>query len=119
MVGDVLAAMFVVLLALYGCAQLIRRVCLWITRCPRCTWCCRVAVPHSRTELEPLFRCLESQAVWAESADDRRTLVLLPEGTVGQPELTALMEEHPSVIPVTASQLYAMLLQLAAEDKDD
>ncbi len=118
MVGDVLAAMVVVFLALYGCAQLIRRVCLWLTRCPRCTWCCRVAVPRSRAALEPLFRCLESQAVWADP-DCRRTLVLLPEDAVGAPELTALMGEHPSVIPVTAPQLHAMLLQLAEAEKDD
>ena len=117
MVGEILAGIFVVFLALYGCAQLVRRICLWVTRCPACTWCCRLAIPRNRAALAPLFRCLESQAVWADSPGDRRTLVLLPEGSVGCPELAALAQEHPSVVPVTAAQLHAMLIQLAAEEE--
>ena len=121
MIGEAIALILMLLLALYGCAQLIRRFCLWVTRCPRCAWCCRVAVPRSRTALAPLLRCLESQAVWDDwggiSADCRRTLVLLPDALT-QEELTPLLREAPSVIPVTASQLHAMLLQLAAEERE-
>ncbi|MBQ8683051.1 MAG: hypothetical protein IJ518_00865 [Clostridia bacterium] len=122
MVGEAIAMILALLLALYGCAQLIRRVCLWAFRCPGCAWCCRLAVPRDRTALAPLLRCLESQAVWEDwdgaPACCRRTLVLLPEETVGREDVALLFREAPSVIPVTATQLYAMLLQLAAEENN-
>ncbi len=118
--GEIIACIFVLLLALYGCAQLIRRLCLWVTRCPGCAVCCRLAVPRNRAALVPLLRCLESQAVWDDPTGCRHTLVLLPElDTEQQHQLERAMEEAPSVIPVTASQLHAMLLQLATEDTNE
>ena len=122
MMGEAIAAVLVLLLALYGCAQLVRRVCLWLTRCPGCVWCCRVAVPRSRTALAPLLRCLESQAVWDEwgglPAGCRHTLLLLPNDGVEQETLVPLLREAPSVTPVTVEQLAAMLQQVAAEETE-
>ena len=55
-VWEGLVWVFVLLLALYGCTQAVRRLCLWLTRCPRCVQCCRLAIPRQRAELEPLVR---------------------------------------------------------------
>ena len=117
--GEKVACVFVLLLAVYGCAQGVRRLCLWLTRCPRCTTCCRVAVPRNGAALAPLMRCLQSQAVWGDSSW-RYTLVLLPSlDEEERKQLEILRRETPSVIPVTPTQLYGMLLQLTAEEKED
>ncbi len=107
MLGEWLAAVLVLLLALYGCVCLIRRVCLWAVRCPRAVKCYRLAVPQTKTALPPLFRCLQAQAAWADSRTER-TLVLLPNDEEEQPLLTRLAEMYPAVTVVTAQAVAAM-----------
>lgn len=116
--GDGIAIVLVIFLAVYGCAQLVRRVCLWLTRCPDCAVCCRIAVPRNGVALAPLVRCLQSQSVWDEAY--RHTLLLIPSTDEEQRrQLVILRREAPSVIPVTSAQLCAMLLQLAAENSEE
>lgn len=114
--GESLAWFCVILLSVYGCAQGIRRLCLWLTRCPRCVECCRLAIPRDRAELAPLVRCLQSQAVWDDPAVCRHTLVVLPEGVdLADKELWKIFEEAPWVIPVTYEDLTAMVRQIVQE----
>lgn len=121
---ETIAWVVVLLLALYGCAQVIRRLCLWLTRCPGCAVCCRVAVPRKGAALAPLVRCLESQAVWGDGGcpygEGRHTLLVLPPLSEEERlQLPVLRREAPSVIPVTADQVYAILQQLAAEEPEE
>ena len=105
------------LLAIYGCTQAVRRLCLWLTRCPRCVECCRLAIPRETAELAPLVRCLQSQAVWDEPTTCRYTLVVLPQDANHMnEEMKRIFEEAPWVIPVTCEELTAMVRQ-AASDK--
>lgn len=114
--GESLAWFCVMLLAVYGCAQAVRRLCLWLTRCPQCVECCRLAIPRERAELAPLVRCLQSQAVWEDPAVCRHTLVVLPEGLdLEDAELWKIFEEAPWVIPVTYDDLTAMVRQMITE----
>ena len=107
----------VVLLTVYGCAQAVRRLCLWITRCPRCVECCRLAIPRETAELAPLLRCLQSQAVWDDPAICRHTLVVLPPNVDWTDEtLQKLFEEAPAVIPVTCEDLAALVQQMIKEN---
>lgn len=116
-VGEMMAAVLVLLLALYGCAGLIRRVCLWLTSCPGCAYCCRLAVPRRHTALAPLARCLQSQTVWDDPTGCGHTLLLLPENREENPEeLDKIWSQAPTVIPVTAAQLQEMLEILAQEE---
>lgn len=104
--GEAVAWIATLLLALYGCAQLIRRLCLWMARCPRCAQCYRLAVPGEGAAPEPLLRCLQAQAVWGETDGCRRTLLVLPENE----ELPEnLLAETGTVIPVTVPQLVALI----------
>ncbi len=113
-IGENIALVGVLLLALYGCAQLIRRVCLWAVRCPKCVTCWRVAVPKTAVELAPLFRCLQAQAVWEEPGGCNRAMVLLPPmNEAQQAALIPLLRESPAVLPVTMEELTAVL---TAED---
>lgn len=115
--GESFAWFCVAMLAVYGCAQAVRRLCLWLTRCPRCVECCRVAVPRERAELAPLVRCLQSQAVWEDPVVCRHTLVVLPDGVdMGDEELIRIFEEAPWVIPVTYEDLTAMVRQMIKEN---
>ena len=112
-VWEGLAWISVLFLALYGCTQAVRRFCLWLTRCPRCVTCCRVAIPREQAELEPLVRCLQSQAVWDEPI---YTLVVLPKDVnAADGQLKRLFEETPWVIPVTCDDLTAMVRQVITE----
>lgn len=107
------AGICVLLLSVYGCAQGIRRLCLWLTRCPRCVECCRLAIPRDAAELEPLLRCLQSQAIWDSPAMCRHTLVVLPDGMDAEDDtLRKWFEEAPWVIPVTCEDLAAMVRQV-------
>ena len=107
----------VVLLAVYGCAQAVRRLCLWLTRCPRCVACCRLAIPRERAELAPLLRCLQCQAMWDDPAVCRHTLVVLPQDTdLSDEELHKIFEESPWAIPVTCDDLAAMVRQMIKEN---
>ena len=76
--GESMALIAALLLALYGCAHVIRRLCLWAVRCPKCVAYWRVAVPNSRATLAPLLRCMQARAVWEDSGGCERTVVLLP-----------------------------------------
>ncbi len=106
--GEWLAAVIVLLLALYGCAQVIRRLCLWVTRCPRTVTCLRLAVPRERGAIEPLFRCLQAQAAWADARTER-TLVVLPAlGEEQRRMVSRLEEDNPAVTAVTAEDLAAL-----------
>ena len=116
-VAESVAWFLVVLLAVYGCAQAVRRLCLWLTRCPRCVACCRLAIPRKRAELAPLVRCLQSQAVWEDTAFSRHTLVVLPTDVdVGDEEIQRIFEEAPWVIPVTYEDLAVMVRQRMNEN---
>lgn len=106
-IGDVLAFTCTLLLALYGCAQLIRRLCLWLTRCPACVRCYRLAVPHSEVAMEPLLECLQAQSVWAENGSGR-TLLLLPENE-NMDALAPLLEQAPAVTALTAEELVVFI----------
>ena len=111
------ASFLVVLLAVYGCTHAVRRLCLWLTRCPRCVECCRLAIPRERAELAPLLRCLQSQAVWDDPAICRHTLVVLPPDVdLADRELQKIFEEAPAVIPVTHTDLIAMVQQRIKEN---
>ena len=115
-VAESVAWFLVVLLAVYGCAQAVRRRCLWLTRCPRCVACCRLAIPRKRAELAPLVRCLQSQAVWDDPDLCRHTLVVLPQGLdLEDEELRCIFEEAPSVIPVTCEDLVSLVRQMMKE----
>ena len=106
----------VVLLAVYGCAQAIRRLCLWITRCPRCVECCRLAIPREKAELAPLVRCLQSQAVWDDPLICRHTLVVLPPCIdLSDAAVQRIFEEAPAVIPVTYEDVAVMVRQIMRE----
>ena len=110
--GEYMAWFCVMLLAVYGCTQGVRRLCLWMTRCPRCAECCRLAVPLEKAQLEPLVRCLQSQAIWEGTATCRHTLVVLPDGVdMNDEALMRLFAESPAVIPVTCEDLVAMVTQ--------
>ena len=116
MVGAVIGWILLVLLALYGCVALIRRLCLWFVRCPGCAVCCRVVVPRNRAALAPLVRCLQGQAVWDDSSGCRCTLVLLPEdGEESYQEIDKIFEEASGLIPVTKDQLTELLDWLIKE----
>ena len=115
-VWEGLAWIGVLLLALYGCTQAVRQLCLWLTRCPRCVAWCRVAIPRGRAELEPLVRCLQSQAVWDDPLLCRHTLVVLPpDVALADEELRRVFEAAPAVIPVTCEDLVAMVRQRIQE----
>lgn len=110
--GEWLAAVCVLLLALYGCAQLIRRLCLSATRCPRTVTCMRIAVPRERGAIEPLFRCLQAQAAWADIRTER-TLVVLPRlDEPRQQMVNKLTREHPAVTAMTAEGLAVLVAEL-------
>lgn len=116
-IGEMIAAVIILLLALYGCAGLIRRACLWLTRCPGCAFCCRLAVPRHGTALAPLVRCLQSQTVWEDPDGCGHTLLLLPdEIQEDEQELETILREAPSVLLVTADQLCDMLQVLVQEE---
>lgn len=116
-VGEMIVAVLVLLLALYGCAGLIRRLCLWLTRCPGCAFCCRLAVPRRHTALAPLVRCLQSQTVWDDPTGCGHTLLLIPDTVSEQEEeLETILRQAPAVLPVTADQLYEMLRALMTEN---
>lgn len=110
--GEWLAAVCVLLLALYGCAQLIRRLCLWVTRCPRSVTCVRLAVPQERGAIEPLFRCLQAQAAWADARTERTLVVLPPLNGARQQMVEKLTREHPAVVAVTAQQLAVLAAEM-------
>lgn len=111
-VGEWLACLAVLLLSLYGCAQLIRRLYLLATRCDSMVCFYQLAIPRTVGALEPLLRCLQAQTAWKEGPC-RRTLVLLPELT--QDELSMverLVSEDPSVITVSKSDLALFIDEL-------
>ena len=112
--GEMLGYAVALLLAVYGCACLIRRVCLWFVRCPRCAVSCRLVLPYRDTAAEPLCRCLQSQSVWESRDGCRHTLLLLSEEAA--PEWSArLSERYPSVTPVTKEDLIKLLEELTEE----
>ena len=113
-IGEILAAVWVLLLALYGCAGLMRRVCLWLFSCSRCAHCYRIAVPDPDVEMEPLLRCLQSQTVWDDLCPCHHTLLLLPdEWTASDEEAETMLRQAPAVIPVTANDLVDMIRTLS------
>ena len=116
-IGNVIGWIVLVLLALYGCAQLIRRLCLWMFRCPRYVLCCRLAVPQERAALAPLARCLQAQTVWEDASGCRYTLMLMPKtAEETSEELACIFSECPAVIPITIDGLQACLQELARSE---
>ena len=109
MLGETIALILALLLALYGCAQLVRRLCLWVVRCPACVTCLRLAVPKKSAELAPLFRCLQEQSVWEEQRCEGTLLLLPPMDEAQRQALVTMMEENPAVTPVTKEELVALL----------
>ena len=116
-IGEGIAAVAVLVLALNGCAGLIRQICLWLTRCPKCAWCFRLVVPQEHTALAPLARCLQSRAAWDDPSGCKHTLLLLPDDPAESPEeQEKIWNDAPAVIPVTADQLWEMLRVLTQEN---
>lgn len=116
-VGEWFAWVLLLLLALYGCAQLIRRLCLWFWRC-KDVELYRVAVPRKPGVSEALLRCLEAQAAWNEGA---HTYVLLPDTSSDIDELgiaRLLAEQIPSVTPVDAKELYGVITRMTESDQE-
>lgn len=114
-VGEWLAWVLLLLLALYGCAQLIRQLCLWFWRCKDVDLY-RVAVPRQPRAVEPLLRCLQAQAAWQEGA---HTFVLLPDSRKGElAVIRQLAQEMPTVTPVDPEELYGVIAGLAENGKD-
>ena len=107
-IGEWLSFVLVMLLALYGCAHLIRRVSLRLARCPRSVRFYRIALPPAGA-VEPLVRCLQTQAAWDENRE--QTLVLLPEDSAGMAVARLLAEENPHVMPLTVADLFALLTE--------
>ncbi len=105
MLGEWFAAVLVLLLSLYGCVQLIRRLSLWAVRCPRAVKCYRLAVPRSSAALAPLFRCLQAQAAWADTHTEETLVLLPPLDDEGKALLARLTDEYPAVTTVTAADL--------------
>lgn len=107
-IGEWIAWVAVLLLALYGCACLLRWICLRMSVCPRTVRLYRVAVPESGRALEPLIRCLQAQAAWRE--EEGRTLLLLPGMSPAEKAVAErLLAENPAVLPVTVQELAALL----------
>ena len=113
--GEWLAAVVVLLLALYGCAQLIRRLCLWVTRCPRSVTCLRLALPQCRGAIEPLFRCLQAQAAWADTRTECTLVVLPPLNEEQRQMVERLQNENPAVMAMTAQELAAIAAVMQEE----
>ena len=110
---EMLGWVVLILLSVYGCAQAIRRLCLWLFRCRDCVLCCRLAVPQNRAAIAPLVRCLQSQTAWEDTADCRYTVLLLPDEPEDlPPEAEQLFRECPAVIPLRVSELPQMLREL-------
>lgn len=109
--GEWLSMILVLLLALYGCAQLIRRLCLWAVRCPRTVRYYRVALPGADGAVEPLIRCLQAQAAWSEERARERTVILLPSDSAGYSVARRLAREDPAVTPVTLAELTSLLTE--------
>ncbi len=108
-IGEWVAWILVLFLSLYGCAHLIQRLCLWVTRCDKSVCFYRLAVPRSVRSLEPLMRCLQAQTAWGEG-ECYRTLVLLPSLTEEERQLAdRLMRDDPSVIPMTEKEMVTLL----------
>ena len=111
-VGEWIACLSVLLLSLYGCVQLIRRLFLLSTRCGRMVTFYRLAVPQSMGALEPLLRCLQAQHAWQEDPC-RCTLVLLPELNDEEAMLAQwLVCEDSSVVPMTMNELTTFIEQM-------
>ncbi len=111
-----IALALLVLLALYGCAQAIRRLCLWLVRCRRVREY-RVAVPDGAMAMEPLFRCLQARAVWENG---ETTYVLVPEPDAEALALAELLaRETPCVRPVTPKKLYRTLVDMATGETEN
>lgn len=110
--GEWFAAIGVLLLSLYGCTQLIRRVCLWIWRCPRSVRCYRLTVPRDGGAIEPLFRCLQAQEAWADERAECTLVLLPPLGEAQRRMVDRLIEENPAVVAVTAEELAALVAEL-------
>ncbi|MBQ1950629.1 MAG: hypothetical protein II363_03415 [Clostridia bacterium] len=117
-IGETLALIITLFLALYGCAQLIRRICLWMVRCPDCADCWRLAIPRGGSSAAPLFRCLQAQAAWEESGGCSRTLVVLSEMSAEERcALENLLREAPAVTPVTVAELTTMIAERRLESQ--
>lgn len=110
--GEWLAAVMVLFLSLYGCAQLIRRLCLWVTRCPRSVTCLRLVIPRERGAIEPLFRCLQAQAAWADTRTEHTLVLLPPLGEEQQRMVERLQSDNPAVVALTAEDLPAFVVDI-------
>lgn len=80
MIWENIGLILVMLLSIYGCAQLIRTICLWFARCPKSVKTYRLAVLTKEVAPEPLLRCLQAQAVWKEEP----VVLILPPCGMGE-----------------------------------
>ncbi|MBE6778366.1 MAG: hypothetical protein E7541_03170 [Ruminococcaceae bacterium] len=108
-VGEWIAWFAVLALSLYGCAHLIRKICLLMTRCDRSVCLYRLAIPDSLEALDPLMRCLQTQHAWREDPC-RCTLVLLPALDDEESKIAErLLQEDATVIPLTREDMIMFL----------
>ena len=110
-VGEWLAWVLLLLLALYGCAQLIRQLCLWFWRCKDVNLY-RIAVPRQPRAVEPLLRCLQAQAAWQEGA---HTYVLLPDSCRGELAMLRQLAQGQQVLLFTCHSREKELLEGAGD----
>lgn len=104
----------VLLLALYGCANLIRRISLWITRCDRSVLFYWLAVPPRNMAIEPLCRCLQAQTAWKDKCT--QTILLLPnESSEDARVASRLLAENPSVVPLTEREFVTFITTLSID----
>lgn len=108
-IGEWLAWVMVLLLALYGCAQLIRHICLRITRCPSSVYSYQLVVPHGERAVEPLFRCLQAQAAWNDRPAQQTLVLLRTTDPEAQEMINRLAAETPAVTPVTVEELTSLI----------
>ena len=111
---EVISWVGVLLLALYGCANLIRRICLWATQCDRTVTFYWLAVPPRNMAIEPLCRCLQAQTAWQDKCS--QTILLLPNESAEDAHLAArLLAENPSVVPLTEREFITFITTLSID----
>ena len=98
----------ILLLSLYGCANVMRRLVLAMTRCDRSVTFIRLAIPPRDMAIEPLSRCLQAQTAWR--GECIQTLLLLPNDSSEQERIAVrLLADNSTVVPMTERELITFI----------
>lgn len=101
----------ILLLSLYGCANVMRRLVLAATKCDRSVTFLRLAIPPRDMAVEPLSRCLQAQASWRGECS--QTILLLPDDSPEQARVVArLLECDKTVVPMTGREMISFVSTL-------